>query len=31
MIIENKKYVIATKSFPLEFDDGSGNWVTYEF
>lgn len=27
MIIENKKYVIATKSFPLEFDDGSGNRV----
>lgn len=27
MIIENKKYVIATKSFPLEFDDGSGNGV----
>lgn len=27
MIIENKKYVIATKSFPLEFDDGSGNMV----
>lgn len=28
MIIENKKYVIATKSFPLEFDDGSGNMVS---
>lgn len=28
MIIENKKYVIATKSFPLEFDDGSGNRVS---
>lgn len=27
MIVENKKYVIATKSFPLEFDDGSGNRV----
>lgn len=27
MIIENKKYVIATKSFPLEFDDGSGNMI----
>lgn len=28
MIIENKKYVIATKSFPLEFADGSGNMVS---
>lgn len=28
MIVENKKYVIATKSFPLEFDDGSGNSVS---
>lgn len=27
MILENKKYVIATKFFPLEFDDGSGNAV----
>lgn len=28
MIIENKKYVIATKSFPLEFHDGLGNMVS---
>ena len=25
MKITNKKYVIATKDFPLEFDDGNGN------
>lgn len=28
MIIEKEKYVIATKSFPLEFDDGKGNSVS---
>lgn len=27
MIIEEEKYCIATKSFPLEFDDGRGNMV----
>ena len=25
MIIKTKKYVIATKSFPLRFNDGRGN------
>lgn len=28
MIIENKKYVIATKTFPLKFDNGDGNNVS---
>lgn len=28
MIIENKKYVIATRSFPLKFDNGEGNNVS---
>ena len=28
MIIGNNKYVIATKSFPLEFDNGYGNMVS---
>ena len=28
MIIESKKYAIATKGFPLLFDDGEGNNVS---
>lgn len=28
MLIENKKYVIATKFFPLWFDDGTGKAVS---
>lgn len=28
MIIENKKYVIATKTFPLLFDNGNGENVS---
>lgn len=28
MIIETEKYCIATKDFPLQFDDGEGNSVS---
>lgn len=27
MIIKNEKYTIATKDYPLTFDDGNGNPV----
>lgn len=27
MVVEHTKYAIATKSFPLFFDDGEGNSV----
>lgn len=27
MIIKNEKYTIATKDYPLTFDDGNGNSV----
>lgn len=27
MIIKKKRYVIATREFPLMFDDGNGNGV----